>query len=73
MKYENVSFNTEVIKKMTIDEFVNHRSRRHLWPELSEEKRKERLKELYNLVKSFGEAGTTFNLKLSPKRVLINK
>lgn len=48
--YEKVSFNIEVIRKFqSAQEFINHKSYQHLWPGLSEEKRKERLKELYEL------------------------
>lgn len=55
MFYESVSFNVEVILKFnSCEEFINHRSYQHLWPELSEEKRKERLRELYNLLHENG-------------------
>ena len=47
ISYEGVSVNVELIKEMSLDEFVNHRSYQHFWPELSEAKRKEYLAELY--------------------------
>lgn len=51
MRYEGTDFNIEIIKTFSsAQEFINHKSYQHLWPLLSEEKRKERLKELYELV-----------------------
>lgn len=51
MRYEGVDFNVEIILKFnSCEEFINHKSYQHLWPELSEEKRKERLEELYILL-----------------------
>lgn len=47
--YEKVSVNVDEILKFTADEFVSHKSYQHLWPELTNEKRKERLKELHEL------------------------
>ena len=50
MVYEGVSFNVKsILKNNTCEQFQNHKSYQHLWPKLSREKRKERLKELYEL------------------------
>lgn len=51
MVYEKVSFDVNVILKFnSLEEFINHISYQHLWPGLSEEKRKERLKEVHWIV-----------------------
>jgi hypothetical protein len=50
MLYEKVDFNTDLIKRLSLEEFVNHKSYQHLWPKETSKKRKDRLKELYNLV-----------------------
>lgn len=51
MKYEGVSFNEESIKKhKTAESFMNSVGVQHLWPKASVTVRKQRLKELYNLV-----------------------
>lgn len=51
MKYEDVSFNVEIIKRyQTADLFAVAPGYQHLWPKVSVEIRKQRLKELFNLV-----------------------
>lgn len=50
MVYEGVSFNVSWIKKLTLEQFINHKNIQHIWPALSSEKRKARLKELYELI-----------------------
>ena len=52
MKYESASFNEKWVLKFTKQQFVNHVSNRHLWPKISQELRKKRLGELYDLVKA---------------------
>lgn len=57
MKYEKVSFSDKFIAKFnTADEFINHVGNRHLWPELTVTKRKERLREVYKLAKASAKA-----------------
>jgi len=51
MKYEGVSFNKNAVLKFnTYEEFIFHKSYQHLWPNISEEKRHERLKEVWQLI-----------------------
>lgn len=49
IKYEGVSLNVELIRGMTLDQFINHRSYQHFWPWISLENKKKRLIELYQL------------------------
>jgi len=50
MKYEGINFNEKFAKRLTQDQFVNHNSNRHLWPELPAKKKEERLKEVHKLI-----------------------
>lgn len=49
MVYEGVSFRADIASVYTLDEFVNHGGFQQLWPELTDEIRKARLKEFYQL------------------------
>ena len=52
MRYEKVWFNVQsVLMFNSGEEFSEHKSYQHLWPGLPEEKRKERLKDVYKLCK----------------------
>lgn len=50
MCYESVNFNIDVVKAIPLEQFINHKSYQHLWPKLSDEDRKKRLTELYQLI-----------------------
>lgn len=52
MKYEGVGFNEKWVRKFTQYEFMNHSSNQHLWPKLSKTARKDRLREIYKLIKN---------------------
>ena len=50
MTYEGADFNEDFIRACTLKEFISQRGFQVLWPSLTDEKRKERLTELYILV-----------------------
>lgn len=51
MKFDDVSFNVERIKKFkTAQDFSKALEYQHLWPKVSLSVRKQRLEELFNLV-----------------------
>jgi hypothetical protein len=50
MKYEGVGFNDHWVLGQSESGFVNSEANSHLWPQLSEDIRKQRLKEVHQLI-----------------------
>jgi hypothetical protein len=50
MKYEGVGFTDEWVLSQSENEFIDNAANGHLWPGISEEARKQRLKEVYQLI-----------------------
>lgn len=50
MWFEDVEFNTDLIKGLTLEQFLVHRQYNALWPSMKKEDRKKRLEELWKLV-----------------------
>lgn len=49
MRYEGIAFNEKFASKLKEQEFVKHNQ--HLWPNITDEQRTKRLKEVHKLVK----------------------
>lgn len=55
MVYEGVGFNVNFILEVSVIEFVSYPGNQSLWPGITNEKREQRLTDVYNLVNSIYE------------------